>query len=420
MKISKPSIAEAALFLLLGALFLFLISFVVKYFTHKDDILKSKLQSAELLVKVSIAAHEQYSSSINGLSSVKNLTLTTNAHPSVGELHFPASFSNQLSKRLLDLDLKTQLLIYSDDPFEEHRTRKLDQYQQNALASFRSEGVKEFWEVSNRDDGTKLLRYSVPMRMKLGCTVCHNQQKWGLNKKDWQVGDIRGVREASITYQDLTISDQLDTVALLVISATSCLAGIFIGYPAIRREVRQRTELERISGELKQKTQILEHQALTDALSGLRNRRFFDAALTEYIYEFQRIAGPIGLLVFDIDKFKQLNDTHGHAVGDEYIKEFGNCIKQHARRGDVAARIGGEEFALLIAGASEQTALKIAERIRIAASHLCINVDGKSVLTTVSIGLAVMKPDDTPSQFLKRADDNLYRAKHAGRNRICA
>ena len=126
-----------------------------------------------------------------------------------------------------------------------------------------------------------------------------------------------------------------------VLTATALTFGMFFIYPLIRTQVREEGKLRAMTETLSARSQTLEHAALTDSLTGMQNRRYFDDALREYLQEFKRINKPVGLVILDLDHFKTVNDTHGHDVGDEVLKVVANCLRDFTRHHDVAARLGG-------------------------------------------------------------------------------
>ncbi|MGO9028324.1 MAG: diguanylate cyclase [Acidimicrobiales bacterium] len=158
--------------------------------------------------------------------------------------------------------------------------------------------------------------------------------------------------------------------------------------------------------------------AVTDELSGLDNRRsFFDQA-TAMLAEARHHRQPLSAIMVDIDHFKDVNDTHGHATGDDVIQAVAERLAAVARAGDLVARYGGEEFALLIAGSADH-AVAIAERLRRAIADKPITTRDRIVSLTVSVGVTnIDTADATIEEILSRADAALYRAKTAGRNRV--
>ena len=164
----------------------------------------------------------------------------------------------------------------------------------------------------------------------------------------------------------------------------------------------------------------LRSAALTDPLTGLQNRRYFDDALAQYMEEFSRIERPMGIMIVDIDHFKSINDTYGHDVGDEVIKGLANTVREYTRYHDIAARIGGEEFAIVAPNVDVNSLDKLANRLRLAVSDLVFNVGNVRLRITISIGIAIWDGKESGAALYKRADTNLYNAKRNGRNRVCA
>ncbi len=190
----------------------------------------------------------------------------------------------------------------------------------------------------------------------------------------------------------------------------------------LKARVRVGLRLQKALSDLAAKNEILEKLALTDALTGLANRRAFQEALEAEVARVDRHGRPASLLFLDLDHFKAVNDTHGHAVGDEVLEGFAQVLKQGCRKGDLGARIGGEEFPVLLPATARVPASLMAERVRrvVEARPLGRTV---RVPVTVSIGLATTEDLPQPpsaEELLRRADAALYRAKAEGRNRVWA
>lgn len=205
-----------------------------------------------------------------------------------------------------------------------------------------------------------------------------------------------------------------------ILLAADVFFGIFFIYPQIRTTAQEEVKLRAMTESLSARSVTLEQAALTDSLTGMQNRRYFDDALTEYIDEFRKIDKPIGMMILDLDHFKSVNDTHGHDVGDEVLRSVANCLKDFTRYHDVVARLGGEEFAVVVPNMDQEHLWKFAERIRKAVSGLVINTENVRLKVTTSVGLAIWDGRETPDEFYRRADKMLYRAKQLGRNRVCA
>lgn len=156
-------------------------------------------------------------------------------------------------------------------------------------------------------------------------------------------------------------------------------------------------------------------QAAVDELTGLYNRRFFEAALEREIKQAHRHARELSLLMIDIDNFKKINDTHGHATGDAVISALGRLLKRSIRREDTACRIGGEEFVVLFPETSADGALVVSEKIR--TEFASLNIEGCTL--SISGGLATFPGDaQEAAALIKDADQMLYFAKYSGKNRI--
>jgi diguanylate cyclase (GGDEF)-like protein len=183
--------------------------------------------------------------------------------------------------------------------------------------------------------------------------------------------------------------------------------------------VRSGLRLRRALLELAAKNELLERLALTDPLTALPNRRAYEESLTSEIARATRHCKPLALLYLDIDRFKEVNDLHGHAIGDEALLGFADLLRRHARRGDLAARIGGEEFAVLLPHTGRTQAALVAERIRRALEAAPVGRT-RTVSITTSVGVATFSgtsAEDAP-EFTRAADEALYRAKSEGRNRV--
>jgi len=205
-----------------------------------------------------------------------------------------------------------------------------------------------------------------------------------------------------------------------VLLATALFFGLLFIYPLIRKQATEEGKLRQMTASLSARSLTLEQAALTDALTGIQNRRYFDDALREYLAEFGRIEKPIGLMILDLDHFKQINDNHGHNIGDEVLREVAKCLKDMTRYHDVVARLGGEEFAVVAPNMDSELLLKLAERIRRAIANLAVLSGNVRLKITTSVGLAVWDGRENADVFFDRADKMLYEAKRLGRNRVCA
>jgi diguanylate cyclase (GGDEF)-like protein len=161
--------------------------------------------------------------------------------------------------------------------------------------------------------------------------------------------------------------------------------------------------------------------SMHDGLTGLVNARFFGAVLDREIDRCHRTGRASAIMLIDVDHFKQVNDTYGHAVGDAVLQSLAQELRANLRIMDTAARVGGEEFAVFLPECSPEDAIRAAARIHAAISPLEIHVAQHTILVTTSAGLAWSDPRSLASgaALLAQADHEMYRAKNAGRNQLC-
>ena len=184
-------------------------------------------------------------------------------------------------------------------------------------------------------------------------------------------------------------------------------------------EARLRERIDQATEELRQQKELAEHRARTDPLTGLPNRRAFTELARVEIERAQRFGQPLSLVAIDLDHFKSINDGHGHAVGDAVLVDFARRAQAQLRVIDLLARIGGEEFVLLLPGTDAEGAFQVAERIRLLLDQRALSIPGGSLRYTSSFGVAELEPlFPGLDRWLARADAALYAAKGKGRNRV--
>jgi two-component system cell cycle response regulator len=194
--------------------------------------------------------------------------------------------------------------------------------------------------------------------------------------------------------------------------------------PIDRNELlaRVRTQLrrKRYSDRLRDTLQTSLELSVRDPLTGLSNRRYFDAHAATLLTEAVRQRRPLALMMLDLDRFKSINDTYGHQGGDAVLSEFAQRISSAIRGEHLVARLGGEEFAVLMQDTGIEAVERAAERIRqlVAAVPMQVPQTGRAVPVTVSIGIAELIPGETMDGLIARADAALYAAKSMGRDRV--
>jgi len=187
--------------------------------------------------------------------------------------------------------------------------------------------------------------------------------------------------------------------------------------------VKTQVRRKRFSDRLRDSVQMTLEMAITDGLTGLHNRRYLERHLGTLVQQATARNRPLSVLVLDIDHFKAINDTGGHAAGDDVLREFSRRLRKAVRGIDLACRMGGEEFVVAMPDTDSALALLVGERIRqkIGAEPFQVDDAARTFHVTVSVGIASLNSaEDTPAVLLKRADDALYRAKREGRNRVAA
>lgn len=180
--------------------------------------------------------------------------------------------------------------------------------------------------------------------------------------------------------------------------------------------IRDISRIKQLEAELKASNELLAAQARIDFLTGIYNRRMFDGLMTAEITRSCRYDYPLSLMLMDLDHFKQVNDTQGHAAGDLVLQKLAELISGRIRNHDIFSRWGGEEFAILTPKCDEQQAAVLAEVLR----EMVEQYDfGNGLQLTISIGVTRHICGETADLFVDRADQALYQAKHQGRNRVC-
>lgn len=175
---------------------------------------------------------------------------------------------------------------------------------------------------------------------------------------------------------------------------------------------KQRQKIEEVNKELKR-------QSLTDPLTGLYNRRYFDTILPKLYNLFIREGRPLYIMMLDIDHFKKINDTYGHDCGDAVLIRFSHTLQEYTRKSDFRFRVGGEEFVLLFTVENREKAFTMADKFRMRVADETSYYRGVAVKYTVSIGMVEAIDGVSPKELLKMADKALYSAKESGRNKVC-
>jgi len=253
---------------------------------------------------------------------------------------------------------------------------------------------------------------------------------WDLAVLDRRLPDMDGVvlcqelksnREFRTRYIIMLTGEdeQEDKVEGLELGADDYITKPF-QYPELLARIRAAKRIVDLQKELMEKNRRLELLSITDGLTNLHNHRHFQDELSRAFEESARYERPLSLAMIDIDFFKKVNDTHGHAVGDEVLKCISRLFRESIRATDLAARYGGEEFAVMMPETQLSDAIAFAEKIRTLIEATPIPTRAGQLSATVSIGVATVPHSriHTPRELVVSADKALYRAKKGGRNQV--
>jgi diguanylate cyclase (GGDEF)-like protein len=215
--------------------------------------------------------------------------------------------------------------------------------------------------------------------------------------------------------------DQADKVEGLDLGADDYVTKPF-QYPELLARIRAGKRIVDLQKELLETNKRLELLSITDGLTNLFNHRYFQDELARAFEESARYGRPLSLAIVDLDFFKKVNDTHGHAAGDEVLKAVSRIFQQSIRSTDLAARYGGEEFAVMMPETEVHAAMTFAEKIRNLVESTPIETQAGSVHVTVSVGVAAVPHPKihAAKELIIAADNALYRAKRGGRNQVQA
>ena len=303
---------------------------------------------------------------------------------------------------------------------------RADAWESRALTHLEQSGDDAFVEIVD-----ERFRYMAPLLIDQSCMPCHA-------KMGYQIGDMRGGLSVSfpVSYaQRLTNDLRRDSILihlvvflLLSVTGVAALAGLRRLLASLQQERDEResiivdrtSSLKQEISQHRRSQEALSYLAHHDELTGARNRRWILEQLHAQGQKAEHQHQPLSLLMLDIDHFKQINDSYGHQMGDEVLITFVSRLQSDLRRADQLGRYGGEEFLVVLPGADQPEAWRIAERLRQTIAATAFQIEDKALHVTTSIGLVSIAAGShvTQDELIGRADVALYLAKQTGRNRV--
>lgn len=276
-----------------------------------------------------------------------------------------------------------------------------DKYERDALRTF-GKGATEVSSFEKSAGSPPRFRYLVPMYVDISCLECHFNQGYSL-------GDVIGAISVSLPIESFLSEQRANKLLILIGGGLSTLLVVSVCYFLTWRLVIKLDEAQH----------TLKHQATTDELTGLRNRRRIMSRLEEEFQRACRLQAPLCLIIIDIDHFKRVNDNYGHLFGDVVLRHVSATMQEIVRRYDIIGRIGGEEFLIIAPNATIEDAAILAERLREQVGNTPVTDRNLNITVTVSAGVAAfIEGEDSIETLLRRADTALYKAKREGRNRV--
>ena len=397
------------------------ITFMGAHYLFMNLVEAQAIQYAEAAVQTLNEARKLYSSNVvHRVTAIDGVTVGAEYHNLNGGIPNPATYTIELGERLSDEPEGMLFKLYSDYPFPNRRLTggAKDQFERDALAYLKANPTDSFYRKEKIGD-CLLFRYTQAVIMEPSCVTCHNTLS-NSPKKNWEIGEVRGVVEVTQSLSRITLIAQDGLKAIYTVLATIIALAVSGLVLVIHR---LRTINRDLEIQVAERTAKLSHLANLDGLTQLANRRQFDRVIQREYFRTRRKQEPISLIMCDVDYFKSYNDTYGHQAGDDCLCAIAQVLKGNIKRsGELAARYGGEEFAIILPNVDGVGATQIATMIQNEMHHLKIPHDNLKAkpYVTLSMGIvtAIPGPNDSCQQLIKTADKALYQAKNQGRDRF--
>lgn len=372
-------------------------------------------RTAKALISVVNQARISYSSHVvSKLNTHPEIEVEAQYHHKALAIPNPATFAIELGQAVSKPDEGLIISTYSKFPFKwrEKTGGPQDKFQQDALNSLSE--IEPSFERIEVINGVGVLRHAEAIFMEASCIECHNTHPFS-PRKNWKMGDVRGAIEVSVPLNGST-NDTAHTVryAYIMFMALSAI-GLLCMFITLKRAQGLSRELE-LSVELR--TSKLNKIARTDSLTQIANRRYFEEFSEQIVNQQNNDAFPMAMVIYDLDYFKAINDYFGHDVGDVCLIKVVQSVAKVLRKGDFHARIGGEEFAIILKNISDEELALVMNRVLKSVESIAVE-QYSDISMSCSIGSTVAKSFEGVSikRMVKVADEALYLAKQQGRNR---
>lgn len=391
---------------------LFVLGIFIGIFLRNREVMKNDVEARARSHFHNILLMRQWNASYGGVFVEKVPGVESNPYlenPDIttgdGKLYTkknPALMTREISE-LADKHGMFTFHITSLNPLNPHNDA--DEFERNSLREFEAGKTESMCTVT--EGGKSVFRYMAPLFAENACLPCHAKQ-------GYKAGDIRGGISVSFDISSVQKArDEMETVIVFLCAATLILL-LGVLYFFIFKLMRK----------LRDAHAKLESMVMTDPLTGLSNRRFLFERLEVEFERAKRYGTSLACLIIDVDYFKRVNDAHGHLAGDEVLKGVAGLIKSSTRSSDISARFGGEEFLLLLPDTGLEGARQAAEKLRSALQATEFTTpEGVRIFVTASFGCSSLEASNTATvkdteTFVRMADQALYLAKAAGRNRV--
>jgi diguanylate cyclase (GGDEF)-like protein len=407
VKVKYPKFLKLVIYSLLTIISVLFLRSYFLYQDMKSEILIEAKREAHLLKDYMMSMREVYQQQF--LKSGIELNDKT--------LGFLPAHASALISDIFLLKNKENFYIrnVSDNP--RNKKNMADEVELMAIEFFKNDSSKAEYFEKHKDLKGEYFQYAKPIYIESSCLVCHGNKEETMTvirdnydtAYNYKVGDIRGIVSIKIPHSNIKekVYKYFEKEAAFAL-VTFLLIGIIISI-IYRRVIFQINNIETKAINL----------ASTDALTGLYNRHYLERVDLDLNSGYYQMSDEKFVVAFfDIDKFKSVNDSYGHDMGDEVLKEFAKILKKLTRREDVVCRYGGEEFLLIVKNISSNKAIQKFENIRKKIENKIIISNNKSIQITVSAGVAIGTENDSLENVITKADAALYKAKANGRNCI--